>query len=208
MPAAPHKLCERAKTALDKEDYDEVDDCLQLLYDGSKTTGGKEMILEVCRLLSAKSFLKEGTVIARDVDPSLSARHRRGRALRSLSDAGYFFQSFITYYLSDDVRIDVLCTGLCKLLLAIPRCTTPLYRGLSQIFDEPCVRTAFANITQSRRSLSALADMKDGFRLLQIILIQDDYPLLVMEAVEQLQRVILATFSIRQLCGPFVAFRW
>ena len=75
------------------------------------------------------------------------------------------------------------------------------------MFAEPSVRTAFAKITQSRHSLSAFAEVKDGFRLLQIILIQDDYPLLVMEAVEQLQRVILATFSIRQLCGPFVAFR-
>ena len=80
MPATPHQLRERAKTALDKEDYDEVDDCLQLLYDGNYTTGGQEMIVEVCRLLMAKSFLKEGTVIARDVDPSLSARHRRGKA--------------------------------------------------------------------------------------------------------------------------------
>ena len=160
-----------------------------------------EIAMEGCQALMKQPFVKPG-VIARDRGGSpLLPRHRRGIAVRSLSDAGFFFRQLVSMF--DKLPIDVLCCGLCKLLLVIPACRIRYssHRDhVPQVFTEESFKAAISTLCGSTQGLTIFAtEAIDGFRLLQIILITDKYPSDQAPFVERFQREILATFSIRQL---------
>ena len=162
------------------------------------------VMLEICQLLMTRAFLKPGTVIANDIDLSLPPRHRRGKLIRSLSDAGHWFE-YCTMRHFKRTPIEALSAGLCKLILAAPRFHEPIYRRKrqSEIFATQYRFTAtMVEIVEAPQSLAALAASENGLKLIRTILIQDVvYSASLLPAVELLQRLLLERIPIRQLFG-------
>ena len=160
-----------------------------------------ELAVEMCEILASQSFLKAGGVIARDLPDSVRGDQRRGLAAAQRGGQATVFHKLFLFSLhtlntcSPDA-VKKAAKGLCKHMLVMPGLPSVVCRIRGFLPFE--VVQQMPGVLKTAEDIRYVSQSPEGFRLMQLLLIQDtDRPRCMY--LEQLQRMILATFSIRQL---------